>query len=85
MCGHMVQERYDSFILGLTTQDQRRTFVILITIAVRRFESPHTAERVSKLVDEIVEEWRIPNHKIFRILTDNGSNMVAGFKADRSL
>ena len=53
-----------------------------ITIAVRRFESPHTAERVSKLVDEIVSEWKIPSNKIFRILTDNGSNMIAAFKGD---
>ena len=53
-----------------------------ITIAVRRFESPHTAERVSKLVDEIVCEWKIPYYKIFRILTDNGSNMIAAFKGD---
>jgi len=54
-------------------------------IAVHRFESPHTVERVSKLVDEIVGEWHIPYHKIFRILTDNGSNMVAAFKADRNV
>ena len=50
-----------------------------ITIAVRRFESPHT---VSKLVDEIASEWKIPSYKIFRILTDNGSNMIAAFKGD---
>jgi len=53
-----------------------------ITIAVRRFESPHTAERVSILVNEIANEWKIPYHKIFRILTDNGSNMIAAFKGD---
>ena len=53
-----------------------------ITIAVRRFESPHTAEQVSKLVDEIVGEWKIPCYKVFCILTDNGSNMIAAFKGD---
>ena len=53
-----------------------------ITIAVRRFESPHTAERVSKLVDETVGEWKIPCYKVFRILTDNGGNMIAAFKGD---
>ena len=42
-------------------------------IAVHRFESPHTVERISKSIDKIVEEWHIPYHKI---LTDNGSNMV---------
>jgi len=34
-----------------------------ITIAVRRFESPHTAERISQLTNEIVSEWKIPCHK----------------------
>ena len=53
-----------------------------ITIAVRRFESLHTAEQVSKLVDEIVSEWKIPCYKVFHILTDNGSNMIAAFKGD---
>uniref|UniRef100_A0A1X7T352 DUF659 domain-containing protein n=1 Tax=Amphimedon queenslandica TaxID=400682 RepID=A0A1X7T352_AMPQE len=28
----------------------------------------------------IVNEWDIPMSKIFRVITDNGSNMVAAFK-----
>ena len=43
--------------------------------------SPHTAERISNTVDDILHEWNLPRHHIFRILTDNGgSNMVATFK-----
>ena len=73
--------------LGLTAHYYLRSAkdICNITIAVRRFESPHTAERVSKLVDEFVGKWHIPYHKIFRILKDNGSNMVAAFKADRNV
>ena len=56
-----------------------------VTIAVRRFESPHTAERVTQLVDNILHEWKIPCYKIFCILTDNGSNMLAAFKHDLQL
>ena len=56
-----------------------------MTIAVRRFESPHTAEYVMQLVDNILDEWKIPCYKIFRILTDNGSNMLAAFKHDLQL
>ena len=33
-------------------------------------------------MDEIVSEWKIPCYKVFRILTDNGSNMIAAFKGD---
>ena len=56
-----------------------------VTIAVCRFESPHTAERVTQLVDNILDEWKIPCYKIFCILTDNESNMLAAFKHDLQL
>ena len=70
--------------LGLTAHCYNREKKVKcnVTIAVRRFESPHTADRVSSLVDTILKEWRIPSYKIFRILTDNGSNMLAAFKQD---
>jgi len=29
------------------------------------------------------EEWQILYQKVFRILADNGSNMIGVFKADR--
>ena len=47
-----------------------------ITLAVRRFESPHTGERTADLLRAIIDEWKIPHYKIFRSLTDNGSNIV---------
>ena len=51
-----------------------------ITLAVRKMSSPHTAVRIAELVKEILEEWDIHETKVHRILTDNGSNMVAAFK-----
>ena len=42
--------------------------------------SPHTADNITKLVEAILVEWNILESKIHRILTDNGSNMVADFK-----
>ena len=50
-----------------------------ITLAVRHLPSPHTAE-ISNTVEDILLEWNIPELNIFRILTDNGSNMVVAFK-----
>ena len=50
------------------------------TIAVRRLPSPHTAERVERVVDEVLTEWQIPQTKISAISTDNGSNMIAAFR-----
>ena len=43
-----------------------------ITLAVRRFESPHTGERIADLLRAIIDEWNIPYRKIFRSLSDNG-------------
>ncbi|KAL2078408.1 hypothetical protein ACEWY4_026093 [Coilia grayii] len=40
---------------------------------------PHTAELISTLVEESMEEWGIPREKILTTITDNGSNMVASF------
>ena len=51
-----------------------------ITLAVRRFPSPHTGKRKADLLDLIVNEWKIPREKIFRVLSDNGSNMISAFK-----
>ena len=51
-----------------------------ITLAVQRFPSPLTGERIAELMHHIISEWDIPMLKIFRVITDNGSNMVAAFK-----
>lgn len=67
--------------LGITvhcfTHDDKKKHSI--TLAVRRFESPHTNERIAELFHSILDEWKIPPSKIFRALTDNGSNMIKGF------
>ena len=48
-------------------------------MAVRRFESPHTGERIANLLQAVINEWNIPHYKVFHSLTDNGSNMVKAF------
>ena len=60
-----------------TSNDMKRHSVCL---ALRPFPSPHSGERVSELLKAIIDEWHINRCKLFRILTDNGSNMVAAFK-----
>ena len=52
-----------------------------VTLSVKRISSPHTADLLEKCLDE----WGIPKKNINRILTDNGSNMVAAFKKDASV
>ena len=51
-----------------------------VTLAVWRLISSHTACTIRQSVDEILAEWDIDPSKILAILTDNGSNMIAGFK-----
>ena len=50
------------------------------TLAVKEFSPPHTAARVAASFEAVLKKWNLPAWKIFRILTDNGSNMVAAFK-----
>ena len=50
-----------------------------ITLAVRRFESPHTGERIADLLRAVINEWNIPHYKVFHSLTDNGSNMIKAY------
>ena len=51
-----------------------------VNLAVSRLLSPHTADRILEAFDAIVCQWNIPQSKLFRVLTDNGSNMVVAFK-----
>ena len=52
-----------------------------MTLAVRLFDHPHTAERMRSLLDVIMKEWDI-DQKLYVIITDNGSNMVKVFWND---
>lgn len=40
---------------------------------------PHTAESISTLVEESMEEWGIPRQKVLTTITDNDSNLRASF------
>jgi hypothetical protein len=53
-----------------------------ITLAVRHFSSPHTAHRVLEMFLSVIQKWNIQNSQIFRILSDNGSNMIAAFNTE---
>ena len=50
-------------------------------LAVSRLPPSHNAEKILDTVNSVLEQWSIPKNKVFRILTDNGSNMVAAFKS----
>ena len=52
----------------------------MATLAVRKIQSPHTADRIEEVVRQVLEEWKIPQEKIRAILTDNGSNITAAFR-----
>ena len=65
-----------------TTGDHKRHN---ITLAVRRMPSPHTADAVAEIVEAILAEWKIHKEKVHRILTDNGSNMIAAFKEQTNI
>ena len=51
-----------------------------ICIALRKFPSPHTGVKIAELLQRIVAVWEIPCNTLFRVFTDNGSDIVAAFK-----
>ena len=51
-----------------------------VTLAVRHFPHPHTADRVLEATKDVLQSWGIDESKISKVLTDNGSNMVAAFR-----
>ena len=72
-----------ALLLGVTAHftpysDKKRHSICIAL----RFPSPHTGMRIAKLLQRIVVEWEIPCIKLFRVFTDNRSNMVAAFKAN---
>ena len=56
-----------------------------VTIAVRRFPHPHTAENIKQIVKEVLQDWSIPLPKVKAVLTDNASNMVKAFRQEAEL
>ena len=60
------------------TPDSNKRYSICTAL---KFQSPHTGVRIAELLQGIIAEWEIPCNKLFRVFTDNGSNMVAAFKA----
>ena len=55
--------------------------MLLGIFSPRRITGSHTAVNIRTLLDEVLSEWGIYDSKLFATLTDNGSNMVAAFKA----
>ncbi|XP_015783088.1 zinc finger BED domain-containing protein 4-like [Tetranychus urticae] len=54
-----------------------------LALAVRSFAGDsHTWERINSKTFKILEEFKVNKNKIFRIITDNGSNMVKAFTMD---
>lgn len=49
-------------------------------IACRQIQQPHTAENILTVFSDVMAEWNIDESKVFRIITDNGSNVVKAFR-----
>ena len=73
---------FTASFLGVTAhyfshQDKQRHNV---TLAVSRLPPPHNAVKIFNALNLVLEQWSILKDRVFRILTDNGSNMVVAFK-----
>ena len=41
--------------------------------------------RIAEFLQRIVAEWEIPCNQLFRVFTDNGSDMVLALKANKTM
>ncbi len=49
---------------------------------MKLFPHPHKAENIRDQIQSIIQEYDIKYEQIFRVITDNGSNMVKTFKIE---
>lgn len=73
--------------LGVTSHCVLKKSLVLFhaTLAVKRFPHSHTAKRVLQLTRDVLKDWEIDVTRFIRILTDNGSNMVAAFRENSQI
>lgn len=51
-----------------------------ILLGCRQIPQPHTSEVINDIYQQIMQSWEIFEDKIFRIVTDNGANIVKAFR-----
>ena len=49
-----------------------------VVLRVKPFPGSHTATNISETIQEVMEEFTIPSHKVHVIVRDNGANIVKG-------
>lgn len=52
-------------------------------LGIRKIFSPHTAEKIRDITDDILLQWNIPYSRLFKVATDNGTNVVKAFRESR--
>jgi len=82
-CDNWSKKVLSSSYLGVTAHFSLRSdrHRHIVTLAVQRLTSSHTASTIWLTVEEILAEWGIDPNILSAVLTDNGSNMVPAFKA----
>ncbi|XP_036342271.1 zinc finger BED domain-containing protein 4-like [Rhagoletis pomonella] len=66
--------------LGITTHFIEQASITNLNIATRELNTNHTAEYISNVFSDILNDWRIPLTKITCTVTDNKANMVAAIR-----
>lgn len=55
-----------------------------IMIGLKVLPHPHTAANIFDKIMEILQFWGIPYEKVFKVVTDNASNMVKAFRVEET-
>ena len=54
----------------------------LVVLNSKPFNESHTGHNICKIMNEMIDEWKIPPHKIHNIIHDNASNMNLGLEGE---
>uniref|UniRef100_A0A915DYR1 Uncharacterized protein n=1 Tax=Ditylenchus dipsaci TaxID=166011 RepID=A0A915DYR1_9BILA len=73
-------ESYKHAYLGVTLHFVRRSRLERMFFGLREMDKDHTAENILTATEELLGKFDLSLDRIFKIVTDNGSNVVAAFK-----
>lgn len=77
------QTPFIGIVASFFNQFDHKRHVILLDL--KELPHPHTGENIYDAVINSLGEWAVPEHKVCRVVTDNGSNMVRAFRLFSSI
>lgn len=73
-------ESYGGVVIQFCLHSLDDVKVVNYALAVKQLNGSHTADRISRWILHVLNDWKIGSADIFRFITDNASNCIAALK-----